>query len=123
MATGRGSPSASRPVRPGGPGGGPGGRGCACLIPAVLGYYISDLLAGIYDSISPADPTGPHHLDLAGLAMDVAFWTVASFVISAVSALVVVAVRRGGAIGLSVGASRRSRCVETYDRAASSALQ
>ena len=67
-------------------------RAVAVLWPATLAYYIGDLWHPDGSSAAPSQSSG--------LLLDVFFWLIVSTVTAALTALLVVLVRRGGPVGL-----------------------
>jgi hypothetical protein len=68
--------------------------------PAVVGYDLADVAAGVYTSPPFADPTAPAQLDLPAVAADIVQYAVLAALASALLAVVVLAARRGGIVGL-----------------------
>lgn len=75
-------------------------RGLAFYLPAVGAYYVADVVAGVYHSPPLSDPFGPARFDVTGLALDVVLWVVFGSVTSALLAVLVVLIRRGGVLGI-----------------------
>jgi hypothetical protein len=74
-------------------------RACAVLVPAVLVYYISDLMQGTYTNAAMR-PGGGSTIDLPGLFVDVVFYTLLAVVTATVLGLLVSTIRRGGLMGI-----------------------
>lgn len=73
-------------------------RGGLFLIPAVVAYYVSDLVAGTYDQAFPSASTVS--VDGIGLITDAIAYIVIGLLTSAGLALLVTAIHRGGLFGL-----------------------
>lgn len=68
--------------------------------PAVAGYYLADIVAGVYTSRPFDDPTVAGQFDLMAVVVDIIGYVVVSAAASALLTLVVVASRRGGIVGI-----------------------
>jgi hypothetical protein len=76
------------------------GRGVTFLSAAVLAYYFSDAMAGVYTSPPLGDPEAPARFSASGMLLDIVPYLVISTFTAMVLALVVVLTRRGGIVGL-----------------------
>jgi len=68
--------------------------------PAIVGYYFADTVAGVYTSAPSTDPTALAQLDMLAVVSDTVGYVLVAAAASAVLALVVLASRRRGIVGL-----------------------
>lgn len=75
--------------------------GMTVLVLAVCGYYVADMLRGVYRSIDLSDPTGATFFtDWGAFANHVLFWSIASCIVGPLFGLIGSGSRRGDALGL-----------------------
>ena len=75
--------------------------GMTVLVLAVCGYYVADLLRGVYRGIAQADPTGAMSFtDWGTFVNNVLFWSLVSCIVGPLLGLIGAGSRRGDALGL-----------------------
>jgi hypothetical protein len=67
---------------------------------AVLAYYVSDAIFGVYTSPPRGDPTAPSLFSVSGMLLDIVPYLVVSAFTAMALALVVTLIHRGGVVGL-----------------------
>jgi hypothetical protein len=76
------------------------GRGITFLFSAVVAYYTSDAVAGVYTGLSLDDPTAPERFMVSGMLLDIVPYLVISTFTAMALALIVALIHRGGVVGL-----------------------